>query len=217
MTTPRRPCLLMLDFDGVIADSLDVFRESLYGACQAHGQPLAGNRDTFLGIFDVNMIAGLNHLGLSDALMGPVLNDLGRRLTAAMDRCPPFPGIPAIITSLAAACPTYVITSNLTAVVSAYLYRHHIHGIRAVAGADQEPSKQVKIRRIAAQWPDHDPVYVGDTLGDMNEAHAAGVGAAAALWGWHAEERLRRGRPDRLLRSPEDLRSLCPEAPGTLL
>ena len=43
----------------------------------------------------------------------------------------------------------------------------------------------------------------------MHEAHAAGVRAIAVLWGWHGEERLLPGLPDRLLHSPADLLALC--------
>ena len=93
--------------------------------------------------------------------------------------------------------------------VSAYLDRHGIEGVRAVLGSDQEASKQVKIRKIVAQWPDLTPFYVGDTLGDMHEAHAAGVRAVAALWGWHGEARLLPGHPDRLLHAPAELLALC--------
>lgn len=198
----------MFDFDGVIADSLEVFMENLGAACRAHGHPLVGGRAAFLAIFDGNMIAGLGQLGVPASATGPLLADLGRRLASAMDRCPPFPGIPAILTQLAAAHPVYIITSNVTPIVSAYLDRHDIRGVREVLGSEKEASKQLKIRRIAGQWPTHTPLYVGDTLGDMDEAHAAGVRAAAALWGWHAEQRLLRGKPDCLLRTPDDLLTL---------
>ena len=54
MNDPNTRCLLMFDFDGVIADSIDVFVESLSDACRARGYPLVNNRDTFLRIFDGN-------------------------------------------------------------------------------------------------------------------------------------------------------------------
>jgi len=201
--------LLMFDFDGVIADSLAVFQESLAAALVAHGFASLADRRTFLDIFDDNMVAGLRQHGVPRAALPALLADLGARLAAAMDRYPPFPGIPEAFGKLTAAVPVYVITSNLTGVVSAYLERYGLAGVREVLGSDKEPSKQVKIRRLAAQWPDLRPVYIGDTLGDMTEAHAVGALAVAVGWGWHDEARLRRGNPDRFLRTPDELATLA--------
>jgi phosphoglycolate phosphatase len=199
------PPLLLFDFDGVIVDSLTVFHELLDAACRAQGVALAGGREGFLRLFDGNMIAGLRQAGVAADQLDPILAGLGSRLAAAADRYPPFPGIVAAFHVLTAEAPVYVITSNLTAVVRAHLERHGIRGVRDVLGSDRERSKQAKIRTVAALWPDRQPVCIGDTRGDMDEAHAAGATAVAACWGWHGEERLLLGRPERLLRRPAEL------------
>ncbi len=196
------PLLWMFDFDGVIADSLDIFHTSLADACRTHGYEQIRDRAIFLDIFDHNMVAGLLQLGIPSERITAILSDLGRRLATAMEPCQPFAGIPEAINRLVAQGPVYVVTSNLTAVVRAYLDRHGMHGVRDVLGSDRNPSKQAKIRALVAQWPALSPVYVGDTLGDMEEAHAAGVQAVAVTWGWHNVNRLDRGHPDLVLRSP---------------
>ncbi len=192
----------------MLADSLDIFHTNLVEACRAHGCGQIQDRAAFLGIFDHNMISGLQQLGIPAALITPILTDLGRRLTTALADCRPFPGIPETFRLQAAQAPVYVVTSNLTPVVRDYLARHGMQGVRDVVGSDRERSKQVKIRALAAQWPTLEPVYVGDTLGDMVEAHAAGARSIAVTWGWHDEERLRRGRPDHVIHAPAELLSL---------
>ncbi len=215
LTLRAMPPLLLFDFDGVLADSLSVFHESLAAACRERGFPQLHDRAVFLGLFDGNMIEGLRRLGLPDAKIPTLLADLGRRLAAVMDRYPPFPGIAEAFNTLTASVPVCVVTSNLTRVVIAYLAQYGLHGVREVLGSDTEPSKQAKIRRVAAQWPGRRPTYVGDTLGDLTEAHAAGACAVAVGWGWHDEARLRRGHPDRLLKQPSELASLLtPDAPA---
>jgi len=49
---------------------------------------------------------------------------------------------------------------------------------------------------------------VGDTVGDVLEARAAGVGTVGVAWGWHGVERLRRVKPDRMVHAPSDLLDL---------
>lgn len=197
--------LLLFDFDGVIADSLEVFHESLAAVCRQHGFPQLEDKETFLDLFDVNMVEGLRQLGIPPEAIPAILGELGTMLAALPDRYPPFPGIADAFRKLTAVVPVHVITSNLTAVVEIYLERYGIAGVRDVLGSDKESSKQVKIRRLAAQWPALQPVYVGDTLGDMEEAHAAGALAVAAGWGWHDVARLRRGSPHRFLETPAAL------------
>ncbi len=201
--------LLLFDFDGVIADSLAVFHEGMAAVCRRHGFPQFEDRERFLDLFDVNMVTGLRQLGVPPETVPAILGDLGGMLVGASDRYQPFPGIVDAFRHLTAVAPVYVITSNLTAVVEAWLERYGVAGVRDVLGADKESSKRVKIRRVAAQWPALQPVYIGDTLGDMEEAHAAGALAVAAGWGWHDEARLRRGLPNRFLASPSELPGLA--------
>ena len=50
-------------------------------------------------------------------------------------------------------------------------------------------------------------VAVGIAVG---VAVASGVALAVAVgWGWHGEQRLRRGNPDRMLRTPDELATLA--------
>ena len=200
--------VLLFDFDGVIADSLAVFHESMAAVCLPHGFPQFEDRERFLDLFDGNMVEGLRQAGVPPASIPGILGELGAMLAAVPDRYPPFPGIVDAFRKLTAVAPVYVITSNLTSVVEAWLERYGVAGVRDVLGADKESSKRVKIRRVAAQWPALQPVYIGDTLGDMEEAHAAGALAVAAGWGWHDEARLRRGSPNRFLETPSVLPAL---------
>ncbi len=197
--------LLMFDFDGVVADSLEVFHEHLAAACRAQGFSQVDEREAFLNLFDGNMVSSLRQLGMSAETLSSVLADLGQRLAAALQSCPPFPGIPEALQELARNAPVYIITSSLSSVVQDYLAHHGITGIRDVQGADKEPSKVLKIERLKTQWPDHRPVYIGDTLGDMLEAHAAGAVPIGVAWGWHDPSRLRRGDAAIIFDTPAEL------------
>lgn len=66
-----------------------------------------------------------------------------------------------------------------------------------------------KALKLLGAWPD-EALYVGDSVHDIAAARAAGVKAAAALWGPFPREDLVRAQPDFLLRSMRDLLDLCP-------
>jgi len=89
------------------------------------------------------------------------------------------------------------------------LAEHGVRGVAEVLGGEQEASKTRKIRSVRRRFGDEMPAwYVGDTVGDVLEARAAGVGTVSVVWGWHGVERLRRVKPDRMAHAPSDLLDL---------
>lgn len=206
------PPLILFDFDGVIADSFEVFYEEFRAAVGELGFDRLRTREDMLGLFDGNAFLSLVKLGFPVWRLKKLADRFGPRIAAANARVAPFPGMPALVAELAAAHPVHVITSNSTAAVEDFLARHGVSGVRGVVGADKERSKVKKIRRARQAHPDRAAWYIGDTKGDMIEGREAGARTVAVTWGWHDEARLRSGRPDAVVGDLEALRALF--APG---
>ncbi len=198
----------MFDFDGVVADSEAEFHAVLVDVCKDMELPTLASRDAFREVFDTNMIEGLRLAGFPEERIDALLARLGPRLAEANRRVEAFPGMPELLNDLASRCPVFVITSNLSAVIQAFLERYRIEGIRDVLGVDREASKVKKIRGVIEDYPVHAPHYVGDTRGDMVEARVAGAVAVAVTWGWHDTARVQSGNPDHVAESPAALRAL---------
>jgi len=78
-----------------------------------------------------------------------------------------------------------------------------------VLGNEVAGSKVEKIGLARRRYGDGDGSwYVGDTVGDIDEARDAGACTVAAAWGWHSRERLARARPDHIAATPADLLTL---------
>ncbi|HNT89981.1 MAG TPA: HAD hydrolase-like protein, partial [Candidatus Hydrogenedentes bacterium] len=186
-------------------DSLDVFFNEFTAVCADMGFDRLNSRETFLRLFETNLLAGLVKAGFPVWKLKKLVRAFAPRIAEANARVPPFDGMPGILNRLAARFPLYFITSNTSAAILAFTEHHAIDGFRDVLGADKEPSKVKKIRQVRAAHPGAAAYYVGDTKGDMIEAREAGATAVAAAWGWHPVEKLREGAPDVLLREPADL------------
>jgi phosphoglycolate phosphatase len=200
--------VILFDFDGVVADSFEVFFREFKAVCsEMHFRRLNSER-AFLKLFEGNLLRELLKKGFPVWRLKRLLRRFEPRIREANLKVEPFDDMPVILNELAAAYPVYVITSNVSETVEAFLRRFEVEGIRDILGADKEASKVKKIRLIAARHPEHAPYYIGDTKGDMLEARRAGAVAVAAGWGWHPEDTLRSGKPDHFLRLPEDLRGL---------
>jgi phosphoglycolate phosphatase len=201
--------VIMFDFDGVIADSFDVFYQALVRTLREFGYRCVRNPAEFRALLDINFCRALEISGVRLAEAAEVLAEVGRKVEGRMADMRLFPGVSEAILALAESGPLYVITSNQSSTVEAYLDRVGLRAcFRDVLGADAHPSKVQKIRLVRRLHPRQSFVYVGDTVGDMREAHSARVRRAAALWGWHDAKRLQAECPDFLLSEPADLLQL---------
>jgi phosphoglycolate phosphatase len=203
--TPALPAVLIFDFDGVLADSLDLFEACLRGACADVDAPPPADRAAFLRLFDTNMFAGLLAAGVPAATQPALVAALRGRLESRAAEYRLWPGVPDVLAQLAETHALAVVTSGIAGVVAGVLQRHGVTAIREIRGAEQGAGKVAKIRGVAAAHPDRTAWYIGDTLGDMLEGREAGARTVAAGWGWHDAAWLRRGQPDCEAAAPADL------------
>lgn len=202
------PPVIMFDFDGVIADSFEVFHAEFSAAVASLGFDKLSSRESLLSLFEGNMFQTLVKMGFPLRKLKALGREFQPRIAEANLRVQPFAGMPELLAELAAAWPTYVITSNQTEAIEGFLERYRIANVRDVLGADKEPSKVKKIRKVMRGHKGCTPWYIGDTKGDMLEGNEAGAITVAAAWGWHSEAKLREGNPGRVVRTPEELRAL---------
>jgi len=204
MAEPRQRKLIMFDFDGVIADSLDDQCRAYERTFRAHGLGHLATCKQFVDFTEDNWFAALATAGVPRAVVEDVEDAIGATPVPEL-----FPGMAEVIERLAEAHPVFVITSSRTAMVERILREHDVRGVVEVLGGDHEQSKTRKIRAVRHRLGESLPAwYVGDTIGDMVEARAAGAITVGAAWGWHGAERLLRAAPDHLAHSPSDLLDL---------
>lgn len=196
----------LFDYDGVIADSLDYFEESFLQACAALGFDNISDRNAFLSLFDTNFYEGLRQHGVPPAQFRLLFEEMDRRLIRQRKQYSLFPGIEETIGQLHQSGPIYIITSNTRHAVLRFLEQRRIaRFFRDVLGCETAIGKTEKISRIRETHTDCECWYIGDTCGDILEAKAAGVRTVGAAWGWHGAERLKKHKPDRIAKNPEEL------------
>lgn len=200
--------VIMFDFDGVIADSYDVFFETFTAVCAEMGFDRLNSREAFLKLFEGNLLQQLLKAGFPLWRLKALVKRFEPRIAEANQKIQPFPGMPELLCELAAGHPVYIITSNVSSTVEAFCARFTIVGIRDVIGAEKEASKVKKIRAVRKLHRGHVPYYIGDTKGDMIEGKAARATTVAAAWGWHPIATLREGAPDIVVHAPDELRPI---------
>ena len=202
----------MLDFDGVIADSLEPTVAAANAVLEEHGFAHLASRDAMLRLVESNWFEGLRQAGVPQQ----TADDIDDRVAGAVQagQLAPYAAMPGVIARLAERHHVLIVTSNRSDIVEAFLAHWAIPGVREVLGGDKGQSKVPKIRaavrRFAEETAGRPPEswFVGDTVGDMVEGREAGVGTIAAAWGWHTAAQLAGAAPDHLAVSPADLLTL---------
>ena len=202
--------VLLFDFDGVIADTLDYFLESFLDSCAEHGHHHINDKQTFLNLFDSNLYEAMEAAGITAGEIPSVMQGMKDRLIHRGLSYTHYPEIPEILHQLAEKHTLYIITSNHSQPVHEFLAQHDITCFAGVLGSDHHTSKIAKIEQVNAAHPDAELFYIGDTKGDMLEGRAARVKTVAATWGWHPHGKLVEAAPDHIAHKPTDLLEIFP-------
>lgn len=198
--------LIMFDFDGVIADSLNVMHGATVKALRDHGLGHLASDDLVPRLVESNWFEGLRRMGVP-AQVAAEMDDLIAGSVAAGE-VEPYDGIREVIADLAERHSVVIVTSNRSDIVADFLARWDFTGIGEVLGGDKGKSKVPKLRGAVSRYPHDGAFFIGDSIGDIDEGRAAGVATVAVTWGWHPEQLLLASSPDLVAHSPQELLEL---------
>ena len=209
----------MLDHDGVVVDSCEIFTTSFVEACRRVGLPQIATTEDVLALFEGNVYESLRAAGADDAQIREAVSRSAGALRLAMPALRPFPLMLEVLADLAEARHLVIVSSNASDVVELFLKRHGLAGVAEVAGAEAGRSKVAKIEALIARFPGQASYwFVGDTAGDMREARLAGATPLGVAWGWHGREQLEKAGAERIAETPADLLAIvAPELAADFL
>jgi phosphoglycolate phosphatase len=200
--------LLHFDYDGVIADSMPHLLALTQRAQQVVG---LGRPPALSDYAAIEYLTFENHarcLGIPESGV-PAFVDAIFDLQSRELNCPPvYPGIPAVMASLARAHTLAIVTSSLSQLVRRYLQSQGLEAcVSVVYGGDLRLSKSERILRscAASRVPAAQSFMLGDTVGDIQQGKLAGVRTVAASWGFHPRSMLLAAAPDFIADHPSDL------------
>jgi phosphoglycolate phosphatase len=203
--------LFLFDFDGVLADSLDIYADVVARCLDRIGMPIVKSKEDYLALFDGNFYESMAARGVDLAAYSKVAMELIPRIDT--DAMKPFPGLIPVLAALQKDHLLAVISSNGHRTIQTMLVRFGFAPyFRDIFGADFRFSKKEKIAYAMEKYgiPPEMTFYIGDTAGDILEARDAGVKSIAVTWGWHSRERLIAAHPDFLVDAPEELLAIPP-------
>lgn len=207
---------VVFDLDGVLVDSIAVMRQAFQ---TAYAEVVGGEQPPFeeyrkhLGRYFPDI---MRIMGLPAEMQGPFVRESNR--LAHQVRV--YDGVPAMLGLLRElGVPTAVATGKSGERARALLEQLGLlDRFDVVIGSDEvarpKPAPDIvelalRVLNVAATTA----VMVGDAVTDIQSAQAAGVTAAAAVWGEGEESDLLRVHPDVVLRDPMEVPMLLQSRP----
>jgi phosphoglycolate phosphatase len=202
--------LIIFDYDGVLADTLDDLLQFGQEACNQLGvKHLVTKSD--LNNLEVMSFASYGRAcevpeHLVDEFVEICLNAFAEK------NSPPaiFTGLSNVVRKLSVHHRIAIVTTNSSQNVKAFLVKHGLDGlIAAIYGVDSPGSKTQKIsmarNRLSEDRKQESVFMVGDSLSDVLAAKEASVASVAVTWGHQSLANLLRGNPDYVVSSPHNL------------
>ena len=210
MGRPIFMALIIFDFDGVLADTLDDLVQFGQDVCDELGIKHVVKKDD-LSILEIMSFASFGRAcEIPENLVDEFVQSCLKRF--AEKKSPPaiFNGLSDIVRHFSINNTIAIITTNSSQNVSAFLIEHGLDEcIHAVYGVDIPGSKAQKIsiarNQFSADTKRESVFMVGDSLSDISAAKEASVTSIAVTWGHQSLEHLLRGDPDYVVRFPNDL------------
>lgn len=212
--TETKSCLCF-DFDGTIADSLELFVEKIYDLAPAFGYTPA-KKDAGERLRKKNPARIFESLNIQKEILSLLADRLRTEIAKEIDRLTPFKGIPETLETLKDHGHLLgLVSSNSEENVKTFLstYRLDVFDFFVcgcpLSGKPEVLKKLLRERHIK---PD-DMVYIGDEVRDAEAARQAGVRFGAVTWGFSTPESLSAYRPDYVFKKAEDIASMLMVSP----
>jgi phosphoglycolate phosphatase len=211
---------VLFDLDGTLLDTLEDLADSMNAVLSSRGYPTHQLAEYRYFVGDgVEMLvrrAVPDGVGRDEQAVRTCMDRMREEYTLRWkNKSRLYPGIPALLDSLAAKGLLLTVLSNKPNAFVQQIARHFFgkwkfasaQGALPEVPRKPDPAGALAISRSIGVSPDSF-LYLGDTNTDMETANAAGMFPVAALWGFRPEKELREAGARFLAAQPQDVLAL---------
>ena len=200
--------LIIFDYDGVLADTLDDLIRFGQEACDRLSVKHLVTKDDISNLEVMSFATYGKACEVPENLIDEFVK-INLNLFAEKDSPPAiFDGLSEVIHQLSVNHKIAVVTTNSSQNVHTFLNKHGLDSlVHAVYGVDTPGSKTHKISIARERFAkNREAVFmIGDALSDIRAAKEAGVISVAVTWGHQSLKTLMQGEPDHVVNYPGEL------------
>lgn len=211
-----RPRLIILDFDGTIADTFEIGLEILNLLAPEFGyRPLTKEDLPYARNMRTKEL--MKFLGIPATKLRRISKRGTEELNKRIKEIQPISGIPeALHIAQREGFHLGIVTSNSHSNVTTFLRQHNLEIFDFIRSSSKLLGKGRIIRQLMKELslePSH-MLFVGDETRDIEAAQETGIHMAAVTWGYNSRCSIESFSPDYVLDSPEDLLKLLFKLPS---
>ncbi|MGC9525771.1 MAG: HAD-IA family hydrolase [Limnospira sp.] len=204
----RTPITIIFDFDGTLADTLDVIVTITNDLAEEFGYP-AVEYDDVTELQNMSSWDIIRRSGVSIFKIPKLLRRVREELRDNLSAIALFPGVLRAILDLKyEGYKLYIITSNSKENVELVLKQEGVleqfDGIcseSSLFGKHHIINRLIEREKIDKRYA----IYMGDETRDIDAAKKAKVNSVAVTWGFNSVDSLVKHHPDRIIDSPDDI------------
>jgi phosphoglycolate phosphatase len=209
--------IILFDFDGVLADTLDDLLNFAREVCAQLGFP----RDPTPA--DLNVLETMSfadygrQLKLPPQYIDAFVSQCLRMFNQRSHSPRMFEGMGQAIKEAAKSNILAIVTGNTTPTVEEFLKENNLREyIKLIIGVEQKGSRPEKIKRALRELGQGEEAayMVGDAVSDIHAARETSIKSIAVGWGHQSPSRLLTAAPDYLVDSPQELLELLKKIPN---
>ena len=202
--------ILIFDFDGTIADTLQLMRNvSNHLSKEFHFKHIEPEDvDTLKNMSSQELI---KYLHIPFLMLPLIITKAKQELHKDMETVEPIAGLKEILFKLKELkFKMGILTSNSAENVKKFVNIHQLNCFDFITSTTQIWGKHVSLKKLMNQqgFQPENIIYIGDETRDIPAARKAGVKIAAVTWGFNSKNALQKHHPDFLLTKPEQLLNL---------
>ncbi|NQV00985.1 MAG: HAD family hydrolase [Parcubacteria group bacterium] len=201
--------LIIFDFDGVIFDSIETFKDIYNKIHRKYNLPRAKSKKYISDLFSKNIFEKLKKIGLTQKKIEQLINEVKISFEKKEDRNKIFDGISkAIIKIKQNDNSLAIVTSNHRETVESFLKNHHLNKyFNLILGSESGFNKSKKINLAIKRLNSFKKYvyFISDTAGDIIEGKKVDVKTIAVTWGYNDRDMLSKANPDFICDNPKDL------------
>jgi len=204
--------LIIFDFDGVLADTLNDMLDFAQAVCAELDIDRIPTPADLDALETMSFVEYGKQLGVPPPLADEFASRCLKRFIAKPHPPKIFDGMAEVVKQLSIQHVIAIVTGNTTPAVESFLAENGIlQFVGAILAIDQPGSKVEKILKAKSQLgTDKDTVYyVGDAVSDIHAARQASVKSVAVGWGHQSLGKLVNANPDHVVHAPEEVIVVC--------
>ena len=201
---------LLFDFDGTIADSLQLGLKIANNLAPQFGYPLFTEND-------IQHFRSLTWHKIAREMQIPfykipkIVTIAFKEYKRLISELEPCAGIVEMIKELALKeIPMALLSSNTVENVHLFLTNHKIDSFLWIEGTSGilNKAKDIKKRLKKHKISTNEVIYIGGEIRDIEAAHNCGLKVIAVTWGFHTADFLESYQPDYLVNEPREIEEI---------